>query len=324
MKTRKISIPAQSKELKKDKGFQRFTSKNVLILALLTILYLGVVLGLMELRDDHVMLLVVIWVLYFLHPVTRKIFYGFIWILFYWLIYDSLRVYPNYLVNPVHISEPYNLELAWFGIMEGGKLLTPNQYFANHETLFMDVMCGAFYLSWVPVPFAFAFYLYFKDKGLMLQFTFSFFLVNMIAIVIYYLYPAAPPWYVKMYGLDVQKFNIPGQAAGLLKFDQFVGLDIFKGMYEKNGNVFAAIPSMHSAFPVLTTYFALKKKWYFSTCFFFFTIIGIWLAAVYTYHHYFVDVLAGGLTAVVTILIVEGLLKTRARQWYYNYKKLLL
>ena len=146
----------------------------------------------------------------------------------------------------------------------------------------------------------------------------------MLAIVIYYIYPAAPPWYVEMYGLDVEKFDIPGQAAGLLKFDEFFGVSTFKSMYEKNGNVFAAIPSMHSAFPILTTYFALKKKLYPAAVFFFLTIIGIWLAAVYTFHHYFVDVLAGGLTAVTTILIVEGLLRTRARQWYSNYKKLLL
>jgi len=324
LETRKVSIPTGSKSLEKQKGFQRFTTKNVLLATLLTLLYLGAVVGLMKLRDDHVMLLTVLWIAYFAHAESRKIFYGFVWILLYWLIYDSLRVYPNYMVNPVHIAQPYDLELAWFGIMEGGQLLTPNQYFANNQSTFLDVMSGTFYLSWVPVPFAFALYLYFRDKGLMLQFTFSFFLVNMLAIAIYYIYPAAPPWYVEMYGLGVEKFNIPGQAAGLLKFDEFVGLDIFKGMYEKNGNVFAAIPSMHSAFPILTTYFALKKKLYPAACFFFLTIIGIWFAAVYTFHHYIVDVLAGGLTAVATILIVEGLLRTRARQWYHNYKKLLL
>jgi len=321
---KKVTVLERSEnKLSVSEKFDRFTPKNVLVASVLTILYLALVLWKMELRDDHIGLLVVLWLAYFAHPVSRKIFYGFVWILLYWLIYDSLRLHPNYLVNPVHIAEPYYLELAWFGINEGGTVITPNQYFANHQSTFMDVLCGFFYLSWVPVPFAFAVYLFFKDKGIMLQFTFAFFLVNMLAILIYYLYPAAPPWYVKAYGLEVQQFNIPGSAAGLLKWDEFFGVEVFRGMYEKNGNVFAAIPSMHSAFPLLTTYFALKKKMYVAAAFFFMTILGIWLAAVYTYHHYFIDVLAGGMTAIATILIIESLLKTKARQGYENYLNLL-
>lgn len=305
--------------------FQRFTTKNVLIAIGLTVGYLAWVAGLMELRDDHISMLVVLWVAYFVHPKSRSIFYAFVWVLIYWVVYDSLRVYPNYMVNPVHIAEPYNIEKALFGIMEAGQLLTPNEWFATRQTTFLDVMSGAFYLSWVPVPFAYMIYLYFvNDKGTMLQFSFAFFLVNMIAIMIYYLYPAAPPWYVDIHGLDVKNFNIPGEAAGLLKFDEFFDVEIFKGMYAKNGNVFAAIPSMHSAFPVLTTYFAIKKKMYKSAVFFFITILGIWFAAVYTYHHYFIDVLLGGLCAVATIFIVEGMLRWSVTQeWYRKYLTLL-
>lgn len=305
--------------------FKRFTTKNILAAILLTVAYLAWVVGLMELRDDHVNMLIVLWLAYFAHPKSRNIFYAFVWVLIYWVVYDSLRVYPNYMVNPVHIVEPYHIEKALFGIMEGGQLLTPNEWFVVHQSEFLDVLSGAFYLSWVPVPFAFMIYLYFvNDKATMLQFSFVFFLANMIAIVVYYLYPAAPPWYVAEYGLEVENFNIPGSPAGLVGFDKYFGVEIFQNMYAKNGNVFAAIPSMHSAFPVLTTFYAIKKKMYKLAFFFFITIVGIWFAAVYTFHHYLIDVLLGGATAVLTLMIAEAMLKWPVtKRLYKKYLRLV-
>ncbi|CAF1524714.1 unnamed protein product [Adineta steineri] len=55
-------------------------------------------------------------------------------------------------------------------------------------------------------------------------------------------------------------------------------------MYSKNANVFAAIPSLHAAYPTITDLF-------------FFTF-GVWFSAVYSGHHYVIDVLAGGTCAV--------------------------
>ena len=64
-------------------------------------------------------------------------------------------------------------------------------------------------------------------------------------------------------------------------------------MYTKNANVFAAIPSLHAAFPTILLIYGLKKGLKYAAIPFFVIMIGIWFAAIYTYHHYIIDVLLG-------------------------------
>ncbi|MEM9820942.1 MAG: phosphatase PAP2 family protein [Bacteroidota bacterium] len=305
-------------------GFERFTLKNITIIGLIALTYLGWIYSMVGLRGDHVYLVVACVVAYYATNDSRKALYGFAFILLYWWVYDSLRVYPNYLVNTVHIEDLYDWEKSWFGIQTASGVITPNEYFLANNNSFLDVVSGLFYLSWIPVPVVFGLYLFMTNRGMMVQFMFTFFLANVIAIFIYYAYPAAPPWYVQKYGF-IENFDMMGNAAGLLKFDEFFNINVFKGMYDKNGNVFAAMPSMHSAFPVLLFYFGVKSKikWWWSA-FFLSTVIGIWFAAVYTSHHYIIDVICGALCAIVTIIIIEYLLSLPLiKRWYHLYKGLM-
>lgn len=227
------------------------------------------------------------------------------------------------MVNPVSIEELYNFEKSIFGISTIDGILTPNEYAKIHANKFLDILSPSFYLCWIPLPMLFVVFLFFTDKPIMARFTAAFFLINLVGLTIYYIYPAAPPWYVEQYGFEFRP-NTPGSAARLLRFDDFFGVDIFKNMYEKNGNVFAAIPSLHSAFPVLLLYYGIKKRMIITSIFFFVILAGIWFAAVYTNHHYIVDVLLGGLTAMFAILLLEKvLLKTRIGDWLNKYVQLL-
>ena len=95
-------------------------------------------------------------------------------------------------------------------------------------------------------------------------------------------------------------------------------------MYAKNANVFAAIPSMHSAFPVIPLYFAIKRKMPWLAVLFFIVCAGIWGAAVYSRHHYIIDVILGVLCALMTILVFERIvLKTRINEWLDRYTELV-
>ena len=303
--------------------FQRFTANNIASATLLSGLYLSLAYFVIGWRQDHLNLLVVLLGAYFATPISRKIFWAFLFFVIYWLLYDSLRVYPNYMVNAVSIQELYEAEKSLFGITTATAILTPNEFAAANSTPFLDVLAPSFYLTWVPVPMLFVIYLFFKDKETMAQFAFVFLLVNLVGLFIYYLYPAAPPWYVSEHGFEFQS-NTPGNPAGLIKFDEFFKVNIFKGMYAKNGNVFAAIPSLHSAFPVLLVYFGIKKRLVIGSIFFFIILAGIWFAAIYTNHHYIIDVLAGGATALFSIFLFEKiLLKTKIKTWLSAYIELL-
>ena len=74
-------------------------------------------------------------------------------------------------------------------------------------------------------------------------------------------------------------------------------------MYSKNANVFAAIPSLHAAYPLLTVlYGSLSKRFWLHIAFALFTL-SVWFSAVYSRHHYVLDVLAGAMVALTAYVL---------------------
>lgn len=288
-----------------------YSFKTILSASAVTAIYLIVSFLLIGFKTDQLFLAGIFNVLYFAHPVARKFILGFSIFIVYWIIFDYMKAFPNYRFNDVHISDLYNHEKSLFGIGSGENVVTPNEFWKAHQQSWLDVMTGIFYLCWIPVPLAFAGYLFFKDKPLFLQFSITFVLVNMIGFIIYYIYPAAPPWYLQQYGKDFIA-GTPGNTAGLARFDQFFNVSIFKNLYAKGSNVFAAMPSLHSAYPLIVVYYEFKKGAGLLLRILFITVmLGIWFAAVYTSHHYVLDVLAGITCAITGIVLFQRvLLKT--------------
>ncbi len=306
--------------------FTRFTRSNLIAASCISILYLLWTYFLIGFRSDHVFILLFGLISYYAHPISRKIILAMGIFLLYWLIYDSLRIVHNYEVNPVSIKELYDAEMALFGFNYQGNLLTPNEFFNLTHTPFLDIISGLFYINWVPLPMFFALWFLFKlkDAKLFIKFSYAFVFANIVGFILYYVYPAAPPWYVDLYGFEFLKDTF-GNTAGLARFDEIVGANIFGSLYEKNSNVFAAMPSLHSAYPVVLLYYGAKLKRPFLTAFFVIFVLGIWFAAVYTNHHYILDVIAGAMCAVVSIVIFEQLLKLKAiKRWLDRFSELLL
>tara|TARA_R110002050_G_scaffold20348_1_gene57637 strand:- start:24241 stop:25092 length:852 start_codon:yes stop_codon:yes gene_type:complete len=272
-------------------------------------------------KSDHIAL-VIIWILaFYATKMSRKFILGFSVFILFWIVYDSMRIIPNYEVSSVHIQEPYQLEKMLFGITYQGSILTLNEYFLIVNNAFSDFLSGFFYLNWMPVPIGFGVYLFYTDKELFLKYSFAFLLVNLIGFTIYYIYPAAPPWYVQNYGFDLH-YGIPGNRAGLERFDNLIGVSIFEIIYNKNANVLAAVPSLHSAYPVIVLYYALKKgvNKYVKALLVLF-LFGIWFSAVYSSHHFVIDVLAGIIVSIISLIFFEFLMK---KNFFKNKLQLFL
>lgn len=294
---------------------------TLLIIALFYFLWVYFFVGL---RPDHLSLISIVLIGYFAHPFTKKLISAFFIFIVYWVIYDSMRVVPNYLFNDIHIIEPYNIEKTLFGIQHNNQILTPNEYFAANSNTFLDVLSGLFYINWVPIPLMFATYLFFKNKYLLLQFFSAFLVVNLIGFIGYYAYPAAAPWYIAQYGNEIL-YNTPGSCAGLASFDAFFGIELFHGLYEKNANVFAAMPSLHASYPIIVLIYALKQKIRLGIGIFALFLAGIWFAAVYTSHHYIIDLLAGGICAFLGIYLFDKIILKMPiiNNWLKEYSKQL-
>jgi len=258
-------------------------------------------------RSDHIFLITIVNLSYYLTSATRRLITALGIIIVYWIIYDSMKAWPNWAFNEVDSLPLYNLEKSLFGIQHAGALLSPNEFLIAYHNKWLDLLCGMFYLGWVPLPLMFALYLYYTNKNLFLRFCMAFFIVNILGFIIYYLHPAAPPWYIAEHGpvVDVQTKSY---AAGLLRVDQILDIKLFEGIYSKGSNVFAAMPSLHSSYPLIGLYYSFRQPRKLIRIIFATFMIGIWFSAVYLNHHYVLDVLAGIGCGVLGIYLFERLL----------------
>jgi hypothetical protein len=281
--------------------------KSVVIVSLVSIAYLLLSSFLLGYKSDQLVLVLIFNVLFYVSSQTRKFILGFSIFIFYWIIFDYMKAFPNYNYNTVHIADLYNFEKHLFGIKVNGVILTPNEYFNIKGTTFLDIVTGLFYLCWIPVPLSFAAYLFFKKRRQFLYFALTFLLVNLLGFVVYYLYPAAPPWYIQYHGFAFYPLTL-GNTGGLEKFDAFFNINLFKSIYSKGSNVFAAMPSLHSAYPVIVVYYSIKNRLKIANVLFIIVMIGIWFTAVYASHHYILDVMAGIICATIGINLFNYLI----------------
>jgi hypothetical protein len=283
-------------------------AKAVLLIAALSGMYLLLSYFLVGFKMEQVYLVLLFIILYFLSKPTRKFILGFLIFIVFWIIFDFMKAFPNYRFNSVSTSSLYFAEKKLFGINTGAGMLTPNEYWLLHKNSFLSILTGIFYLCWVPVPLVFAAWLFFKNKAQFFYFSFTFLLANLIGFAIYYIYPAAPPWYIQQYGFVVH-FNTPGNSAGLAKFDELLHVTIFKSLYGHSSNVFAAMPSLHAAYPLIVLYYGIRNKLGLINVLFAAITAGIWFSSVYNSHHYLLDVLAGIGCAVTAIIAFPLMVK---------------
>ena len=281
------------------------TLRSALTALGISALYLILAAFLLGFKTDQLILVGLFNGLFFLSDPTRRFILGFTVFIVFWVLFDSMKLFPNYRYNTVHIESLYHLEKSLFGIKRAdGAVLTPNEFAYIHRSTFADILAGCFYLCWIPLPLAFAGYLFYKDKDAFFQFALSFLLVNLLGFVVYYACPAAPPWYVQYHGFGFNA-HTPGNTAGLGRWDEYFHAHVFAGLYAKSSNVFAAMPSLHAAYPLTVLYYGIKFRLRWINLLFAAIMVGIWFAAVYSSHHYVLDVLAGITCGIIGIQLFQ-------------------
>ena len=78
------------------------------------------------------------------------------------------------------------------------------------------------------------------------------------------------------------------------------------------------MPSLHSAYPLIVLYYAFKINVNnFLKIALSIVAVGIWFAAVYTSHHYVLDVIAGIVCTIIGIIIFKKVLLTAV--WFQRF-----
>lgn len=105
-------------------------------------------------------------------------------------------------------------------------------------------------------------------------------------------------------------------------WDVLMPFSVFRSdsIYGRNANVFAAVPSLHAAYMVVALIYAVvgKCRWYIIALFAV-IMVGIWGTAVYSSHHYIIDVLLGISCALLGWLIFEyGLMRLSGFKKFFD------
>jgi hypothetical protein len=276
----------------------------------LGLLYIGAVGLLGGLRSDHV-LVGLLGVLDLYNEKSRlflRLFFPFV---LTGVVFDSMRYfYWQGIEGRVHVAEPYLLERAWFGV--GGRTL--NEIFLEHHWPALDLACGFAYLVYVAEYILLALVLFFRGRfDRATTFARCFLVVNVMGFVTYFVYPAAPPWYVTQYGLGPARMDVQPDAAAAQRFDALLGTHFFDEMYGRGVDVFGAFPSLHVAYPfiaVLLAFRVAELRWARVPSVLFFLLMC--LSAVYLQHHYVIDAVLGILYASVALAAVTVWERRRA------------
>lgn len=273
-------------------------------------LYVSTIAMLGGLQESHVMLGCLALLDYYNEKTRLYLKYFFPFILT-GALFDSMRYYYwRGVEGHIHIREPYEIEKYLFGISLFGKKLTLNEYFEFRTSKVLDLICGFAYLIFVAEYLAAAFYLFFSKKFNQLQlFGWCFLLVNAMGFLTYFVYPAAPPWYITKFGFGPPRLDVHPDPAAAVRFDEILGTHFFTSMYGKGIDVYGSIPSLHVSYPFLVASVAIRNRILIGPAILFYGLMCF--SAVYLQHHYVIDIILGTVYAAVALCTIDRFFKIK-------------
>lgn len=226
-------------------------------------------------------------------PAFSQFFLNFMPTGTYLLLFYVCRFIPASQRPPIYVRVLPGLETIFYG----GDL---SDTLAASPNVFFDI------LAWLPyglahfgAPFVVSIILFlFGPPTYLATFHFTFGYMNVVGVGTQILFPNAPPWYRRLYGLAKADYSMHGCAGGLERIDKLLGTKLYTTGFEGSPMVFGAFPSLHSADAVMEALFMSYLFPRFTPCFILY-VMWIWWSTMYLTHHYFVDLVGGGILSLV-------------------------
>jgi len=233
------------------------------------------------------------------------------WIPFigFFFLYEFIRGYVD------DISPFYNTTLLWIYKLESlmfkelptaflQRIFLENRFIVNFSLFF--------YASFYYFPFFSAFAIWLNNTKKFEKFALKFLLLSFIGLIFFFLIPTAPPWLVD-HNLNLGLERVI-YTDTILK--QIAGVSIF--YYFVYGNAVAALPSLHTAWPVFTALFLIKE--YKSKIFYILLIVPIMISfsVVLSAEHFLLDVVAGWLLAYFCLRVPSKVLKPISNKIFFS------
>jgi hypothetical protein len=220
--------------------------------------------------------------------------------------YDALRGFAPIITHRVHFTEMIDFDKWLFG---GQVPTVALQNWLYHGTLhWWDYYFYFVYMLHFLAPFMIAALIWRYRPSRYWQFAGALLLLSYSAFITYIIFPAAPPW------MASEMHIIPE----ITKISTAVwwgwGVHNIPNIYAHfNPNPVAAVPSLHSAYPLLDLFFVHKLFGRKASIPFAIYPLSIWFGVVYLGEHYVFDVIAGILYATATFFATEYVV---AKGWH--------
>jgi len=235
---------------------------------------------------------------------ARQFLVDWVPLLMFWVVYDLLRAVALNLMFRVELHTPYNFDLFFFGWTLGGKVpahwLTDwyNAHRSETIPLIIFTFCSLLYtVHFVIFPLYMLIQWINHHRKVFYIFSISFAILHLVTVITYTVYPAAPPWYIYDY-----KFTVPTAEYAKLIADAPHGL--LQSIWKVSPNYFAAVPSLHAAYPTAMLVL-LRKKGRLIISLLVFYLVATWFATLFLNHHFVFDLLVGAAYAFGSVLVTE-------------------
>ncbi len=283
------------------------------------IIYLVLINQVIHLRPDHVFLALVLFSFVLGKQRAKRFLIDWLPFIAFWVAYDMMRGVADSVRGTINVASPYRLELWLCSRMPGLTMPPFDLQILRQQPWWqplkspIDSICGFFYLLHfvIPIVLGWIFWHTTNDRPLFYKLTYTLTVLNFCALVTFMIYPTAPPWYVYNYGFVQPEPNSSfwGTSAGsMIDLDRLLGVSFFTTLWDSfNSNHFAAIPSLHGAYPVVLSFFAYKKFRRGGPGLALYPL-AVWFAAVSLNQHYVVDLIIGVLYILPAYLFVEHVL----------------
>lgn len=235
----------------------------------------------------------------FLMPLTSQ-FFLYALPIFSWLaLFFSASKIPNSWKPAISVKFLPAMETILYGDNLSNVL-------AETHNVVLDV------LAWLPyglvhfvLPFVVALMIFlFAPPTSLRLFGFAFGYMNLVGVLIQLGFPAAPPWYKNLHGLEPANYSMDGSPGGLGRIDELLGVDMYTSTFQNSPLVFGAFPSLHSGCAIMDVLFLCwlfpryTALWYCYACW-------LWWSTMYLTHHYFIDLIFGAVLSFAVFTYVK-------------------
>ncbi len=223
----------------------------------------------------------------------------------FWLLYDRLRLIQPLLYSRVTVELPFEIERWAFGWLGGGAVPAhaAHAWLATHPgnaTTAIEWAAQLVYFSHLFLVPLFIFSLWLlgvsreRYRVAFKQHIVAFTVLNFSGLVLYLILPVAPPWWITLNGMAKPTADL------VARVDMTAAMSgsLTQAMIRNAAQWFAAVPSLHGAYPVLLLLLAPQNRSRLMLTAFALYGCAMWTATVVLNQHYVVDLIAGAVLAL--------------------------